>query len=186
MLGVVERNVEAKLISPVLEFLGWDPARQVLWGPQVQCVTAAGRQDVEADAFVADIADGRLRFVVEAKRWARPLDAKSIDQTLGYLADVATQRALLTNGSRWLVLDAGSRDLVARSLPSPAGGAAVDDLVDALGPYLSPTTALACRQRSVEPVTFRGTRCRIVEAARSEDAADLGSRQAAVGVGEHR
>lgn len=54
LLGVVERNVEAKLISPVLELLGWDPARQVLWGPQVQRHTPLGRQDVEADAFVAD------------------------------------------------------------------------------------------------------------------------------------
>jgi sulfite reductase alpha subunit-like flavoprotein len=70
LLGVVERNVDAKLIAPVLELLGWDPARQVLWGPQVQRRTDQGRQHVEADVFVADVADAQLRFVVEAKRWA--------------------------------------------------------------------------------------------------------------------
>jgi hypothetical protein len=144
LLGVVERNVEAKLIAPVLELLGWDPARQVLWGPQVRRLTDGGRHDVEADVFVADVADSRLRFVVEAKRWARPLDAKSVDQTLGYLDDAGAHRALLTNGSRWLVLDAGSRDPVAaRTLPAPGGATDVDDLVVALAPYLSPSTAPA-------------------------------------------
>lgn len=143
LLGVVERNVEAKLVAPVLELLGWDPARQVLWGPQVQRRTELGRRDVEADVFVADVADGQLRFIVEAKRWARPLDTKSIDQTLGYLADVGARRALLTNGSRWLVLDAGGRDpIVAHTLTADGDTAqGVANLVDAVAPFLSRGTA---------------------------------------------
>lgn len=143
LLGVVERNVEAKLIGPVLELLGWDPARQVLWGPQVQRRTELGHRDVEADAFVADIADARLRFIVEAKRWARALDTKAVDQTLGYLHDVGGQRALLTNGRQWLVLDVGRREPVrATTVASPlVAPGAVTELVAALAPFLSPATA---------------------------------------------
>jgi hypothetical protein len=143
LLGVVERNVEAKLIAPVLELLGWDPARQVLWGPQVQRRTDLGHQHVEADVFVADVADAQLRFIVEAKRWARPLNTRSIDQSLGYLADVSARRALLTNGSRWLVLDAGGRDpIVAHTLTADCDAArGVANLIDALTPFLSPWTA---------------------------------------------
>jgi hypothetical protein len=143
LLGVVERNVEAKLISPVLELLGWDPARQVLWGPQVQRRTDLGRQAVEADAFVGDIEDERLRFIVEAKHWARPLDSKAVDQTLAYLDDVAAHRALLTNGGRWLVLDAGNREPVAAYTVTSVGDVdgVVIALVAALSPFLSPTTA---------------------------------------------
>jgi len=143
LLGLVERNVEAKLISPALELLGWHPARQVLWGPQVRRVMADRRQDVEADAFVADITDGILRFVVEAKRWTRPLDRKAVDQTLAYLADVGAHRALLTNGHRWLVLDAGSRDPLGSHTVGAVtiGGQAAADLVANLAPYLSPAAA---------------------------------------------
>jgi hypothetical protein len=152
LLGMVERNVEAKLISPVLELLGWDPARHVLWGPQVLRLTAEGRQVVEADAFVANIAQGRLRFLVEAKRWARPLDTRAIDQALAYLADVAARRALLTNGHRWFVLDAGSRDpLVAKTIESRDDG--VRNLVAALNPFLSPATAPTSRLPPSRPAT---------------------------------
>jgi len=72
------------------------PARQVLWGHKSNARPTPGRQDVEADVFVADVADDRLRFIIEAKRWERPLDMKAIDQTLRYLDDVAAHRALLT------------------------------------------------------------------------------------------
>lgn len=84
-----------------------------------------------------------LRFVVEAKRWARPLDAKAIEQTLAYLADVGAQRALLTNGSRWLVLDAGKREpVVAHALAASSDlDLAVAALVAALAPFLSPSAA---------------------------------------------
>ena len=142
LLGVVERNVEAKLIGPLLELLGWDPAGQVLWGPQVRRHTALGRQGVEADAFVADITQNRLRFIVEAKRWARPLDVQSIDQTLRYLDDVGAQRALLTNGIRWLVLDVGRREpLLAHVIAAGHTDDAIAALVQALATFLSPSTA---------------------------------------------
>jgi len=141
-LGLVERNVEVKLIGPVLELLGWDPVRQILWGPQVQRHTEQGRQDVEADAFVADITEKRLRFVVEAKRWARPLDVKAIEQTLRYLDDVGAGRALLSNGGRWLVIDAGHHEpVVALRLSAGSSNAAVALLVEGLDPYLSPWSA---------------------------------------------
>ncbi len=86
---------------------------------------------------------GQLRFIVEAKRWARPLDARSIDQSLSYLADLGARRALLTNGSRWLVLDAGGRDpIVAHTLTADYDVArGVANLIDALTPFLSPWTA---------------------------------------------
>jgi len=34
-LGVIERNVELKIVAPLLELLGWDSVLEVLWGFQI-------------------------------------------------------------------------------------------------------------------------------------------------------
>src|SRR3954470_16448867 len=98
-LGNVERNVETKLIGPVLELLGWDLVTDVLWGQSVRRSVATGRTVVEADALVVDLELNSLRFVVEAKRWGRALDQKARQQVSDYLTDLGGSRGLLTNGS---------------------------------------------------------------------------------------
>jgi predicted type IV restriction endonuclease len=112
-LGAAERNVEAKLIAPVLEMLGWDPVVDVMWGHSVRRHTETGTTVVEADALVADLAQNRMRFVVEAKRWRRVLDDVAVRQVHGYLHDLGAQRALLTSGETWFVIDMSSESAVA-------------------------------------------------------------------------
>jgi hypothetical protein len=129
-----ESVTEKDLIWPVLDHLGW---RHSL--PQ-QNLTAHGREDVPDGLLFADEAAKTRanafkeewrryefgRAIVEAKRWARPLDRQSgsrgeetapSTQMLRYLRRVddltsgALRWGILTNGARWRLYYQGARSV---------------------------------------------------------------------------
>ncbi len=129
-----EAETEDEIILPVLRRLGWtEHLRQ-------QNLSASGRMDVPDFLLFADEASKELAVgspdewkryehgvaIIEAKRWARPLDRRSdgsgeilapSSQMLRYVrrADDVTEGRLrwgiLTNGCRWRLYFAGARSV---------------------------------------------------------------------------
>lgn len=104
-LGRIERNVEFKIIAPVLAMLGWDPLEQTHWGFQIARVAYGDpekRSANEADVVVGDRA--RVFLVGEAKRAGDVLELR-LPQIRANQQALGATRGFLTDGRRWLVLD---------------------------------------------------------------------------------
>jgi predicted type IV restriction endonuclease len=104
-LGTIERNVEIKIVAPLLELLGWDPTLEVNWGFQIPIAFINGRRVTrEADVVVADA--GSIYLVGEVKApgtygdpWA------AIPQLLNYMHSLGAERGFVTDGSTWLIVN---------------------------------------------------------------------------------
>lgn len=104
-LGTVERNVEIKVVAPLLELLGWDPALEVNWGFRIPIVFADGTYTKrEADVVIAD--QDNIYMVGEVK--AARLDGDpwaAIMQLLNYMHALDAPRGFITNGHTWLLIN---------------------------------------------------------------------------------
>jgi hypothetical protein len=104
-LGVVERNVEIKVVAPLLELLGWDPVLEIHWGFRIPVVLADGtRAKREADVVIAD--ENQVYLVGEVK--AARLDGDpwaAIMQLLNYMHALGAARGFITNGHTWLLIN---------------------------------------------------------------------------------
>jgi hypothetical protein len=99
LIGGIERNLEQKLLRPVLEGIGWDPLVQLHWGVQIRMDDTIR----EVDLLLADPA--RLYCVVEAKAWHRELGLQETTQTQRYCERLEAPFGLLTNGRQWRAWD---------------------------------------------------------------------------------
>lgn len=136
-LGRVEANVEAKLILPVLQLLGWNPASDLHWGFQIAAHRFSDRP--RSAAGEVDLLVGGPQAVavaVEAKYWQRPLLQAARIQILGYRDAVGAPRGLLTNGHRWVVFGADGDDELQDATLAPGIGGA-EALVEGLRPFIS-------------------------------------------------
>ncbi len=90
-LGSKEANVVAKIILPILDYVGVNIDRDLL----LECDTDWGVLD-----FIGR-RDQLLWFMIEAKSWARPLDSQVRAQFKRYREKTRAPLSVLTNGSIW-------------------------------------------------------------------------------------
>ena len=103
-LGAIERNVEIKIVAPLLELLGWDPVLEVNWGFQIPIAVVDGRRVTrEADVVIAD--EDSIYLVGEVKSQGTYSDPwAAIPQLLNYMHALGAERGFITNGSTWLIV----------------------------------------------------------------------------------
>lgn len=105
LLGGIERNVEFKVIAPVLELLGWDPVTETHWGFQIARSAfqdESKRAANEADVIVGDAAG--IYLVGEAKKAHDPLGLR-LPQVRANQRALAAPLAFLSSGLRWMILN---------------------------------------------------------------------------------
>jgi hypothetical protein len=90
-LGSKEANVIAKIILPILDYVGVNIDRDLL----LECDTDWGVLD-----FIGR-REERLWFMIEAKSWARTLDSQVRSQFKRYREKTKSPLSVLTNGSIW-------------------------------------------------------------------------------------
>jgi hypothetical protein len=103
-LGAIERNVEIKIVAPLLELLGWDPVLEVNWGFQIPIAVVDGRRVTrEADVVIAD--EGGIYLVGEVKALGTYSDPwAAIPQLLNYMHALGAERGFVTDGHTWLIV----------------------------------------------------------------------------------
>ena len=91
-----ERAVEIAVILPLLSQVGWNTGNMAEVYPQSP-VDSGGKVD-----YALKI-DGKVRILVEAKSWNRPLQEAEENQLAGYCRQAKPDLAVLTSGNRWLL-----------------------------------------------------------------------------------
>lgn len=106
-VGNIERNVEIKVVAPVLELLGYDPVTEVNWGYQIPTLKERGIRLPKEVSKEADVVVGtqNLVYMVGEVKAAdvNPVSAK--EQLLGYMRAVGATRGFATNGQEWRIYE---------------------------------------------------------------------------------
>lgn len=108
-LGTSERNIEIKVILPMLCELSWEPTRDISWCFQIDRFTCKPPAEASLAADLALRDDIGLCAVGEIKYWdagQKEKDwAKAVAQARQYQLALAAPRAFISCGWRWTILD---------------------------------------------------------------------------------
>lgn len=139
-VGENERNVEARVVVPILEALGWDLGRQVALSFHIPASIAMTAQPPVADIALAKT-PRQLAAVGEIKHWFRRDFPDAFEEQLRkYTTWLGAPLSFLTNGRQWVIYDGNMKRL------KELGGNEVSPakLIEELEEYLSPNKCTPC------------------------------------------